>query len=128
MYTELVIGCRIPASSVDAIHALENWGEVKLDHPLFQTDRWDHIGCLVGMSFATKLSWLKLEKHDRAWDGDDYSLAVRCSFKNYGGEVALFIDWLKSIGAEGSGDLGFIGYSMYEEDDEPTLIYLNVES
>lgn len=124
MYTELVINCRIPADQTDAAHALANWGQVKLDHPLFQAPRWDHIGSMIGQCFATKLSWLKLEKHDYDWDDGEYSLAIRCSFKNYGGEVELFIDWLQSIGAEGSGDRGFIGYWMYEEDDEPTLIYL----
>ena len=48
---------------------------------------------------------------------------VRSDFKNYGGEIEKFFDWITTH-VEKDGDKTFIGYSLYEEDDEPKLYYV----
>lgn len=127
MYTELVIGCRIPGTELDAIDVLQDWHRDNADapsHPLFKTERWGHIGCSGSYYFPVTRGDMRFRSDTIS---EEWELDIRCSFKNYGNEVALFIDWLKSINAEGKGDRGFAGYHMYEEDDEPTLIYLKGE-
>ena len=57
--------------------------------------------------------------------GEDYRLLVLCDFKNYDNEIETFIDWLLPfIEDDYIGD-DFIGYHRYEEDREPTLLYLS---
>ena len=50
-------------------------------------------------------------------------LVVRSDFKNYNGEIGKFFDWITPY-IEKGGDKTFIGYSLYEEDDEPKLYYV----
>ena len=50
-----------------------------------------------------------------------YMLTVRCNLKNYDDEIALFLDWIGPYVSSLDGT--FHGYTIYEEDIEPTLIY-----
>ena len=50
-------------------------------------------------------------------------LLNRSDLKNYEGEIESFFDWVAPY-AEKNSDKQFIGYELYEEDDEPTMYYL----
>ena len=88
-------------------------------HSLFKTDRWDsmlrsgsyhHIPCTVKLFEYSDIS-------------ENCYLVVRSDFKNYQGEIGKFFDWVTPY-IEKYGDKTFIGYSLYEEDDEPKLYYI----
>ena len=52
-----------------------------------------------------------------------HSVSIRCSFKNYYNEIDLFLKWITPhINPYGHN---FLGYSLYEEANEPKLIYLS---
>lgn len=48
-----------------------------------------------------------------------YRLIVLCDFKNYDDEIEQLIEWLKPY----IDNDGMYGYTRYEEDDEPTILY-----
>ncbi len=54
-----------------------------------------------------------------------WSLDVYCNFKNYDNELGLFLDWLypQVDNVAHSSKTRFVGYSRYEKDADPTLIY-----
>lgn len=52
-----------------------------------------------------------------------HNVSIRCSLKNYEGEIEWFIEKVKSMLEEQNGEL--LGYYRYEENKEPTLIYEN---
>ena len=47
-------------------------------------------------------------------------VSFRANLKNYDGEIEAFFDWVKPHCV----DTNFIGYSMYEEAESPTLQYV----
>ena len=53
---------------------------------------------------------------------ETHHVSIRCSFKNYENEIGSFLQWIKPY-IYGNRHK-FLGYSMYEEADKPTLIYL----
>lgn len=60
--------------------------------------------------------------------GRGYDLAVNSSLKNYDNEIVKFLDWIMPYVDYGQGkDNDFLGYWMYESDEEPTLIYKKEE-
>jgi hypothetical protein len=88
-------------------------------HSLFATERWHYMlrsGSHYHIPYKVKL----FECHDI---GNNYYLVVRSDFKNYDGEIEKFFDWITPY-IEKDGDKTFIGYSLYEEDDEPKLYYV----
>ena len=59
----------------------------------------------------------------KEYESENYYLVVRSDFKNYQGEIGKFFDWISPY-IEKCGDKTFIGYSLYEEYDEPRLYYV----
>jgi hypothetical protein len=51
-------------------------------------------------------------------------VSIRCSLKNYTGEIEKFVDWLMPWIENGSGECGLLGYSIPEDGVVPTLFYL----
>lgn len=51
-------------------------------------------------------------------------LVSRADLKNYDGEIESFFDWLKTVVEMRGMDKTFIGYYLYEEDDTPTMVFL----
>jgi hypothetical protein len=49
---------------------------------------------------------------------ESWSLLGKGDIKNYGGEIQQFFEWIAPY-----SDTEFLGYSRYEECDEPTLYY-----
>lgn len=56
---------------------------------------------------------------------DEWYLSVLCDIKNYSSQLEAFVEWIKPWVAPRGQDKTFLGYTMYEESDEPTLIYLD---
>lgn len=55
--------------------------------------------------------------------GGNWYLCSRSDIKNYEGEIEAFFDWVKPY-CSSNADRTFIGYHLYEEDNEPTLVYV----
>lgn len=89
------------------------------DHPLFTTGRWNSMlgssSYYFALSPASSVDWDDIAKC--------HYLHVRCNFKNYGGEIEHFLDWIMPWVEAGTECLG---YYRYEENDHPTLIYRNL--
>ena len=125
MYTELVMAVRIDSDEEKVINTLKYMleeGDDKncdFDHKLFVTDRWKWM--LLSDSYYfdgetdTKLIY------DHILDG--YILNVRCNLKNYDREIELFLEWI----APHVHTNGFVGYMRYEDDEDPTLIYIEYD-
>ena len=120
MYTELNIGVQIIGDS-NVIQKLnymldETVQDVVIDHPLFKTNRWRHM--LLSDSYYFDGQTDSKLIYDPIGNGA-YYLNVRCNLKDYDGEIKHFLNWLcPYIATE-----GFLGYTRYEEDYVPTLIY-----
>lgn len=124
MYTELVLGVKIKADpNVIGIlnYMLSNTDkneDCDYSHPFFKTLRWDWMLCSDSYCFDGQTdSELIIDR--LVEDSPMYFLNVRCNLKNYRDEIQLFLDWL----APYIETRGFIGYTRYEEDEDPTLIY-----
>jgi len=86
------------------------------DHPLFKTDRWLVMLSMDSYYFAADThSTLRKDEIN-----DDWYLCIRCNLKNYGSEIEKFIDWIDPYVDAFEGD--FLGFSRYEESEDPTLI------
>lgn len=126
MYTELNIGVNLRSDTPQNIigilqYMLGDVDEVAVtDHPLFSTPRWDMMLQCDSYYFDGRT--------DSSMELDDishrYELNVRCNLKNYDNEIELFLDFIRPY----LETVGFIGYTRYEEDDDPTLIYNNVHN
>lgn len=119
MYTELVIKAdvkpNIPTIVESVLHYLFNNGdkpEIYPEHKFFTCDRWDMIG---SCSSHYHIPWATSKYHNGY-------LFSRSDIKNYAEEIELFIDWIKPYLDEEEGKC--IGWSWYEEDNEPELLYM----
>lgn len=121
MYTELVLGVELTSEPtvIDTLRRMLDSDAknkvVTIGHPLFSTSRWAYMLLCDSYYFDGQAdSRLVYDAHLKS-----YYLNVRCNLKNYDNEIELFLDWLcPYIRTE-----GFLGYSRYEEDNNPTLIY-----
>lgn len=126
MYTALHLGVEIdPDTPTEVLNALQLmlgvYEQVPAlpDHPLFQTPRWRHM--LICDSY-----YFDVETHSELkWDSSasTFFLTINSNFKNYNGELDLFLDWISPhVREKRPGDY-WVGYWWYEEDDEPSGIY-----
>jgi len=87
------------------------------DHALFQTERWGYMLTCSSYYFTPKsVGILEQDEITGKW-----SLISVSSFKNYDGEVERFFDWIAPHVDHAGRTM--IGYSRYEEGDEPTIYY-----
>lgn len=127
MYTELNLGVRFyedtPQNIIDILKYMLDDSPVRFDynkpqlpnHPLFETERWSIMLCCDSYYFDGQT--------DSSLHYDDisnsYFLNVRCNLKNYDCEIAKFLDFIQPYLETD----GFLGYTRYEDDDDPVLIY-----
>lgn len=121
MYTELVLSTRVkPIESViDVLQYMAGKKDkpVLPNHPLFKTTRWDRLFASCSSYFVPRS--VCLLEYDEI--GGYWVLILRADLKNYEGEIEKFIDWIDPYLDLLPGEL--VGYSRYEETNEPTLIY-----
>lgn len=131
MYTELnlnvCLGAGTPYDVINILEYMVGDGPKILNlpaHPLFSTERWDWMLTCDSYYFpAVSSSTLNFDEIGKYWQ-----LSARSNFKNYNGEIGLFLDWIAphlddDMHNNTWGD--FLGYWRYEEDREPTIIYLS---
>jgi len=124
MYTEIFVKVEFKPESpelfIDCLKWLAGVGEKPKalpEHRLFSLPRFEQV--LTCSSYyhqprATTQMWFD----DIA---GQWYLCSRSDLKNYDGEIAAFFDWIKPHVDCNPG--AFIGYSLYEEDDSPTLVF-----
>jgi len=121
MYTELVFKAEvkkgIPPDVEAVLQYLFNDGAepAGLDDPFFRCERWMVIGHCSSYYHVP-------------WNTSKYAehyIFSRSDLKNYDGEIALFLDWVRPYLDEWPEKC--IGWIWYEEEDEPTLIYARKE-
>jgi hypothetical protein len=92
------------------------------DHEFFDCHRWRSIGNGASYYF-TPVSTKNLYFDNRVTQ--QYYITFRCDLKNYDGEIKKFLDWIMPYIDNMNGD--HIGHYRYEEDDQPTMIYMKRE-
>ena len=83
------------------------------DHPFFKCERWRFIADADNSSFSCD------------------TITINGDLKNYDHEIQHFIDWISKYiyrseyyDRFAKRETKFAGYYLYEEDREPTLIYV----
>jgi hypothetical protein len=129
MYTELVCAFELKEETPDKIIDIINFmcdDDYGLytdlpEHELFETTRWKFM--LRSDSYYFEGSTNSTIEHDSLVGG--YYVTIRCNLKNYDNEIEKFIDWISEyIRKDDYFRKQFIGYKRYEENDDPTLIYV----
>ena len=129
MYTEIYVKAvlkeDVNINVIDVLKYMLGMDNIELEdlilpnHSLFTTNNWHYM--LRSGSYYHVPYVVSLFEYNNI--SENYYLVVRSDFKNYQGEVEKFFDWI-SPHVEKDGDKTFIGYSLYEEDYEPTLYYV----
>ena len=129
MYTEIYVKAvlkeDVNINVIDVLKYMLGMDNIELEdlilpnHSLFTTNNWHYM--LRSGSYYHVPYVVSLFEYNNI--SENYYLVVRSDFKNYQGEVEKFFDWI-SPHVEKDGDKTFIGYSLYEEDDEPRLYYV----
>ncbi len=127
MYTEIHFNSELSKEIPDDVLAILKYmlGEIDFDdaptlpdHELFSTSRWTIMLRMDSYYFdADTHSTLRYD--DIA---HNYYLCIRSNLKNYDGEIEKFVSWIMPYLDKYNGD--FLGFSRYEETEEPTLIYM----
>ena len=129
MYTEIYVKAvlkeDVNINVIDVLKYMLGMDNIELEdlilpnHSLFTTNNWHYMlrsGSYYHVPYTVKL----FEYNDIS---ESYYLVVRSDFKNYQDEIGKFFDWITPY-LKKYGDKTFIGYSLYEEDDEPKLYYI----
>lgn len=91
--------------------------EVLPGHRLF-TLAWPVV--LSGDSYYFDADTHSTLRYDKL--AEAHFLCIRSNLKNYGGEIAAFVDWITPYIAKAPGE--FLGFSRYEETEQPNLIHM----
>ena len=121
MYTEILVKADINSKNITSEEkAVLNFlfgdsekPSVLPDHRFFTLPRWQFIG---------KMSSFCHHPHaiNSISDDGEYIFS-RSDLKDYNGEIEAFFEWFRPLTTAMEGKC--IGYSWYEEDDKPTLIF-----
>ena len=127
MYTELILGIELkkdtPVEVIDTIKHLIM--EKEIDNPLFKTKYYkDSYGFLCCGSY-----YFAVNRCVNNFRFDDISntwiLSSRSNQKNYKNDIESFLEWIKPYIEAGSGGRDMYAIVIYEENDEPTIYYLD---
>ena len=121
MYTQLFLSVTLeddtPADVLDVIQELSygNTVENPPEHPFFSCGRYHMLFCGDSAYFGGS----SICRFNR----DNLELTIVSSLKNYDSEIEKFINWIIPYVSYGAGTDDLLGYYIYEESEEPTLIY-----
>lgn len=126
MYTEFHFNVElienVPQEIIDILNYMLNKGTQEPlpepDHPLFKTSRWRRM--LRSDSYYFAADTHSTLRYDDI--GHSYYLCIRCNLKNYDNIIEKFIDWIMPYLYQYPED--FLGFSRYENTEQPTLIYM----
>ena len=86
-------------------------------HEFFDCDRWQSLSWCSSYYFPAS--------NHNVWEHEEptglTSWSFRANLKNYDDEIAKFFDWVDPYVNGADGD--FLGYSLYEEGNTPTLYF-----
>ena len=117
MYTEIYINCDLREGTPDeVINTLKAMCECDWESPYLKDtpSRWSML--FNNGSYHTPLTRCGNLTYDKI--GKHYSLIAKGDIKNYENEIEQFFEWIKPYAEQ-----EFIGYILFEESREPTLIY-----
>ena len=125
MYTEFHFNAELKENvSQEIIEVLKFMlGDIKAEprlpiHSLFKTAAWRIMLRMDSYYFyADTHSTLRFDDA-----GNCYYLCIRCNLKNYNDEIEKFVSWITPYLEEDIGN--FLGFSRYEETEQPTLIFV----
>jgi hypothetical protein len=132
MYTELLLKCRIKMPEINSAEEkvikllfYKNYHSFNLDvnlilpsHDFFKCHNWSAIGnCSSYYHHPDSINSLVMIP---AISSGIARLFSRSDLKNYEDEIQLFLNWFMPFVDEKKGSI--IGWTWYEEDEEPTLI------
>jgi len=123
MYTEIFFRAEVDEYAFNIIRSAIDEGRLPADdgHPFFTKPRAEMVFTGGGAYFpGARHSIAEHEGYHQA-----YYVSFRADLKNYDGEIEAFFDWVTPHVAE--HHRGFIGYSLYEEFETPTLYYATDE-
>ena len=127
MYTELIFSAELksdlPEQVVNVIQYMcdgKNQPDILPEHDFFKTNRWRYLFTMSSCYFVDTISPVfRRDKYD-----DDWRLSTRSNLKNYDGEIEKFLDWIKQYITGGCGFRNYYAIVCYEEQDEPTIYYM----
>ena len=94
--------------------------EKLVDHPLFHEANRCFLMLRCDSYYFDFKTNMRLQRDDII---SGYYLSGTSNLKNYDGEIKLFLDWLSPY----VDTTGFVGWTMYEEDYTPTILWKFIE-
>lgn len=105
------------------VSAAQQFAPADFSHSFFDCDRWTMLFRCDSYYFDWQTGW-RLDRDDLYGpERPKYYLTGVSNLKNYDGEIRKFLDWLSPY----IDTTGFLGWTMYEEDLVPTIIYRAVK-
>jgi hypothetical protein len=112
---------------VNDVFCVSNWDDDYFDHKVicYESDRFNELMkdkpdrfylLFKNMSYYTPYTQVGKLSYD--YISGRWSLIGKGDIKNYCSSIEAFFEWIAPY-----SDTEFLGYSRYEEDDEPTLYY-----
>ncbi len=127
MYTELILGCELkketPQYVIDSLMFIIGESEEKpKEFPFEEGSRecWLLRGGSYYFAVRDQKPLFFKDSISKQW-----VLSTRSNIKNYCNEIENFLEWLKPYIDSGSGGRDMYAIVTYEEQDEPTIHYLN---
>jgi len=126
MYTELIFGAQLkkdtPIEVIDTIIYMVEAGSEKPEKLAFETTtgRNPLRGSSYYFGVHSPVTKFYYDNIASAW-----TLSSRANIKNYDGEIDQFLNWIKPYIEHGSGSRDMYAITIYEEQSEPTMYYLD---
>lgn len=131
MYTECILGCSLkketPQSVIDVIQLMLKSPErdqLPKDWP-FDPESRVHWMLTSGGSYYFGVHTCHPPLFIKDEITNSWMLSARFNIKNYDNEIQTFLSWLEPWIEQGSGTREFYAIVTYEEDEKPTIYYLN---
>lgn len=125
MFTELIFGAdfkqHTPDHVIEALKYMIGDTEEKPNDFPFPEGRWKWLFKSSSYYFGVNEPVIKMW-YDTI--GKNWVLSIRCSIKNYQGEIDTFLKWIKPHIDGGSGRRDMYAIVTYEGVSEPTIYYL----
>lgn len=123
MYTELIFGAELKKETPkNVIEDLKIMVDGDLDKTSKEVAEFNRVFRISSYYFGISEPVNKIWFDDIS---DTWKLSTRSNIKNYGSEIESFLEWIKPWIESGSGSRDFYAIVTYEEQEEPTIYYLD---
>jgi hypothetical protein len=126
MYTELIFGAELkkdtPNNVIEALKYMLGEIEERPNNFSLPIGRCDYLFQCGSYYFAVNKPVNKMWLDEIA---NQYCISTRSNIKNYANEIETFLEWIKPYIESGSGGRDMYAIVIYEEQDEPTIYYLD---